>query len=60
MLIEKIIDIIYPTKCPLCHEITLPRGLLAHRECIGRLKKVGRVFCLKCGKQMDAEDAGKT
>jgi len=49
-LIEKTVDLIFPKRCPVCHEITADRGDLVCRECRGRLTYVTDPYCIRCGK----------
>lgn len=49
-LIEKIIDIIFPRRCPICDGIS--RDGLACDSCKGKIKHVNDPFCIKCGKPL--------
>lgn len=46
-----ILELLYPCRCPVCHEI--PRGKeRICRECRKKLIEIKSPFCMKCGKQL--------
>ena len=45
-------DLLFPRRCPVCHEIVLPRGGLICPGCVSRLHFVREPFCHKCGKEI--------
>jgi len=49
---DKIIDMLFPRHCPVCHDIVNVRGKLVCEGCEDRLSYVSEPFCLKCGKQL--------
>lgn len=55
MLFEKVMDFIYPPRCPVCQEIVW--GEKVHRECLKKLEYVEEPLCKKCGKPIFAEEA---
>lgn len=51
-VIETFFDILYPRRCPVCHDIAVPRG---HRICItcrDKLKPITGPRCYKCSKPL--------
>lgn len=44
--------ILFPRRCPICHEVVEDRGELACKICRTKLSYVGKVTCLKCGKPL--------
>ncbi len=55
-LINTIIDILYPRRCPVCGGIAVPRGGLACTDCSSRLKPIEEPRCKKCSKPIDSEE----
>ena len=53
---EKIKDIIYPRRCPVCEEIATPKGYLICRDCIKKLPFIKEPHCIKCGKALISDD----
>lgn len=50
--LEKIINLVYPARCPICDDI-VPMGQgLACEECRVRIKYIREPRCRKCGKQL--------
>lgn len=47
---EKLIELIYPKRCPICERIVLPKGAFICKECYENLQWVNAPYCLKCGK----------
>lgn len=52
-MLKYLIDLIYPRRCPICGDITVPRGNLACPPCKLKLKLVVEPKCKKCGKQVE-------
>ena len=48
--------ILFPRRCPVCHEVVEDAGELACDICRTRLVHVRNPFCQKCGKPLNAED----
>lgn len=44
------LDILYPRRCPVCHDIPVPRGRKICDGCKEKLKPVTGPRCLKCSK----------
>ena len=55
-LYSRLLTLLYPRRCPVCDRV-VPFGKLVHRKCLGYIKPVGAVTCMKCGKPL--RDAGQ-
>ena len=53
--LEKFLNILYPKRCPVCHQILPERETLICSPCEKMLHPVVKDYCLKCGKPVDAE-----
>lgn len=53
--VEQLLDILYPRRCPVCHEIVMPKGSLICPECKKKLSYVKQPACKKCGKELSQE-----
>jgi len=49
---EKALNVLYPRRCPACHEISTPRGALICDDCRPSFSRVKQPFCLRCGKEI--------
>ena len=49
---DKVLDIIYPRRCPVCDEPVSNPGSLVCRECEGAFYEIREPYCLKCGKPL--------
>lgn len=47
-----LIGALFPRRCPVCHDIVLPKGELICPGCVSRLHFVKAPFCCKCGKEI--------
>lgn len=52
-MLEILLDIIFPRRCPLCSCITGTKGELICRECRDKLYPIDEPKCLKCGKPIE-------
>lgn len=50
---DKILELLYPSKCPLCGVELLAQGDNICKECEEQVKKIEGDFCLKCGKMLE-------
>ena len=53
---ETLLSLLYPRRCPVCHDIVMPKG---ERICPGCLEKVPFVqepTCLRCGKEIASKE----
>ena len=55
MIFERVMDLIYPRRCPICQEIVGEEKV--HKECLKRLEYVEEPLCKKCGKPIFSEEA---
>lgn len=51
-----LLDAVYPRRCPVCHDIVLPKGDLICRSCAGKLRPIREPRCKKCGKLIEKEE----
>lgn len=54
--IEKIINLVYPRRCPVCDDIVQMGQGLVCEECHRKIKYIKEPRCRKCGKQMQDEN----
>lgn len=47
---------LYPKKCPLCHEVLKDRNQLLCRGCAEKLRPFSGALCMKCGKPVKQEE----
>ncbi|MDF2511655.1 MAG: hypothetical protein K0S04_1521 [Herbinix sp.] len=55
-MLQGILDIIYPVRCPICGEIVVPKGNKICPPCKEKLRYVGEPRCMKCGKPLELEE----
>ncbi len=55
-MLDHLIDLVYPRRCPICGDIVTPRGSLACLSCSHKLKLIAPPKCKKCGKHVDFEE----
>lgn len=48
--IEGILNMLYPRRCPLCHEVLKDQDSVICRRCGGALRPIKEPRCFKCGK----------
>lgn len=53
---ERLIALLYPRHCPVCHEIVLPKGAKICPSCEAKVPYVQEPTCLKCGKPIAAKE----
>lgn len=53
MEMKRILDYIYPPRCPVCDKIS-PEGICG--VCRKNIVRIGAVFCMKCGKPLSDEE----
>jgi len=51
-----LIGLLYPRRCPVCHEIVEEKGEVACGICRTRLPYIREPFCLQCGKPLLMEE----
>ena len=55
MKFNKILDILYPRRCPVCGDITGGFGRMICPDCLRKLSFVKSPICKKCGKEIEDE-----
>ena len=55
MKFNKILDILYPRRCPVCGDITGGFGRMICPDCLRKLSFVKSPVCKKCGKEIEDE-----
>ena len=53
--IERVLDLIYPPRCPVCNEVVAISDGGVCPECKDKFHYVEEPYCLKCGKPIDDE-----
>lgn len=56
-VLPRLLNLIYPRRCPVCDEITGTYGKLICEACASRLHPAGEPLCKKCGKPLAREEA---
>ena len=51
-IIQMLLDIFFPRRCPICDEPLKPGGILACPPCLKRVSYLTEPTCLKCGKKI--------
>lgn len=49
---NRMLDLLFPRRCPVCAGIVMPKGALICADCIKKLSWVRRPTCKKCGKEV--------
>jgi len=55
-LAEKLLWLVYPRRCPVCHDIVEPKGETICLACRKKLHPIQEPRCKKCGKPLDREE----
>ncbi len=55
-MLKKVIDLIYPKRCPICGNIVPLGDALVHVECLKKLERVREPICKKCGKPIESPE----
>lgn len=53
-MIKKLINLLYPRRCPICDDIIIPRGCLVCDSCRDILTPLHEPLCYKCGRQISS------
>lgn len=53
---EYLLDMIYPKRCPICHQILKNKHLLICPKCSEKIRPVSGPRCMKCGRPVAAEE----
>lgn len=52
---EKILQLFFPRRCPVCDGIVQPSGEKICLECMSRLRMITPPWCMRCGKKLTEE-----
>lgn len=52
----QVLQLLFPTRCPVCDGIVYPYGERICLECMGKLKLLTPPWCMRCGKKLEAEE----
>ena len=55
-MLQTLLELIYPTRCPVCGEIVLPRGELVCPGCMEKLEYISEPRCKRCSKPIEREE----
>ncbi len=55
-MLQSLLDLLYPVRCPICGEIVVPKGNRICSLCTGKLKSVEEPRCMKCSKPIEHEE----
>lgn len=50
------LNILYPRRCPVCHDIAVPKGHKICEGCRQKLKPIEGPRCFRCSKPLEAEE----
>ena len=53
---NRILDLLYPRRCPVCGDVAMPKGVLACPECRKKLAFIEEPVCKKCGREISAPE----
>lgn len=53
---EMLLSLLYPRRCPICHDIVTPRGHLICPDCLKKVPFVQGPTCLCCGKEIASKE----
>lgn len=52
----RLLDLIYPRRCPVCDEIADQAGQFLCRKCHEKIIYIREPYCMKCGKQLSKDE----
>lgn len=55
-MLQRILDMLYPVRCPVCDEIAIPKEDRICSLCRDKLKLISEPRCKKCGKPMEFQE----
>ena len=55
-MLQYLIDILYPVRCPVCREIVVPKGQRICSGCREKLRIIEEPRCKKCSKPVELEE----
>lgn len=55
-IIDELLNMIYPRRCPVCDGVVLAEEGLICKGCVGKLPYIKTPYCMKCGKELRYEE----
>lgn len=55
MIAERLKQLLFPLRCPVCDRIVVPYGEKICPECLPKLRILVQPYCMKCGKKLQKE-----
>lgn len=55
--LDKLAEVLYPRRCPVCDDIVVPKGSSICQGCVGKLHFIKEPTCRKCGKEIFDDSA---
>lgn len=55
-MIQMLLDLLYPVRCPVCGEIVLPKGQRICKDCREKLVYIEEPRCKRCSKPIEFEE----
>jgi ComF family protein len=52
-LYKAVVDMVFPRKCPLCHDIVIPKDKKVCPSCLSELLPIEEPCCKRCGKPIE-------
>lgn len=56
-MLQAILDMLYPVRCPVCGDIVIPKGNKICTPCESKLQLIAEPRCKKCSKPIDQEQS---
>ena len=54
-MLQAILDLLYPVRCPVCGDIVIPKGKKICGPCEKRLQFISEPRCKKCSKPIEQD-----
>lgn len=54
-IVDQVLDMIYPRRCPVCDDAVTRPGLYICEECMDAFEPVREPYCMKCGSPLNDE-----
>ena len=51
-----LLDMLYPKRCPLCHQVLKDRNTFVCAKCAGKVRPASGPLCMKCGRPVKMEE----
>lgn len=56
-MLQAILDMLYPVRCPVCGDIVTPKGIKICNSCEKKLQLIGEPRCKKCSKPIEQDQS---